>query len=63
MLTFIMLSTFAIFPGVMFECRLIFIENIVTDTTKVMPWTFWTIVMIFNICDTIGKLLVDTRLG
>ena len=63
MLTFIMFSTFAIFPGVMFDCRLIFIENIVTDPTKITPWTFWTIIMIFNICDTIGKLLVDTKLG
>jgi predicted MFS family arabinose efflux permease len=63
MLAFIMLATFAVFPGMMFECRLIFFENIVNDPSKVTPWTFWAIVMIFNICDTIGKLLVDTKLG
>lgn len=63
MLTFIMLTTFAVFPGVIFECRLIFIENIVADPSKITPWTFWAIVMIFNIGDTIGKLLVDTKLG
>jgi hypothetical protein len=63
MLAFIMFVTFAAFPGLMFECRLIFIENIVSDPKEIIPWTFWTIVTIFNIFDTAGKLIGETRIG
>lgn len=63
MLTFVMITTFTVFPGVMFNCKLRFIESILSDSNLILPWTFWTIIMIFNICDTIGKLLVDTKLG
>lgn len=63
MLAFIMFSNFAAFPGLMFECRLIFIENIVSDPKEIIPWTFWTIVTIFNIFDTAGKLIGETRIG
>jgi len=62
-LTFILFTTFIVFPGIIFDFEIRFIGRIVKDPIMILPWTFWTIVMLFNIFDTLGKLLIETRLG
>ena len=58
-----MMTTFTVFPGIMFSFKIGFITKIVQDPKMIIPWTFWTIVMLFNVFDTVGKLLAGTRLG
>jgi hypothetical protein len=62
-LFFVFLVTFIIFPGSFFDTKLSFMNGMESEQT----WFILIIIIIFNICDTIGrtlggKIMLNTRI-
>ena len=53
--TIVMFVTFIVFPRIITQTNLHFIDMLVEDKQRQVTWTYWSFLFLMNLSDTLGK--------